>query len=267
MRTVSLTRARRAGLLMFGLAAGVMIGGCGGDDGGGTATTVAPTTVAPTTVAPTTAPPTTAPMGSDVEGLSYLIQGLLTTEQIGGGWVDQGRRIVPPGSDQLTGFLCADGEAAIAALGGRFDPQVSTSYVRPDDVGLTVSDSLMWGDREQVTADFESFVAALDACAGTTYTTPDLGELTLVVDEAPDLGVAAAAFHFEPVTPPTDTPWLRSQMTGVLLSDPSQPVALVVWVSALSIHDPPDLDVTDLDPAEYARIAEAAVDRIVEEGL
>jgi hypothetical protein len=282
MRTIPLTRARRAGLLMFGLAAGLMIGGCGGDDGGGTATTgastivapttlppttVAPTTVAPTTLPPTTAPPTTEPMGSNVESLSYLIQGLLTTEQIGGGWVDQGRRIVPPGSEQLSGFLCAEGETAVAALGGRFDPQVSTTYLRPDDVGLSVSDSLMWGDRDQVTADFESFVAALDACRGTTYTTADLGELTLTVDEAPDLGVAATAFRFGPVAPPTENPWLESQMTAVLLSDPSQPVALVVWVSALSIHDPFDLDVTKLDPAEYARITEAAVNRIVEEGL
>lgn len=191
----------------------------------------------------------------------------MTTEQIGGGWIDQGRKIVPPGSDQLTGFLCEEGDTAVADLGGRLDPQVSTRYKRPDDIGLSISESLMWGDRDQVTADFESLVRALNTCAGTTYTTTDLGELTLAVNEAPEIGVSAIAFHFGPATPPIDTPWIQSQMTAVLLSDPSEPVALVVSVSATSIHDPPDLGVTELDPAEYLRIVESAVNRIVEEGL
>lgn len=133
MRTVSMHR-RRVVLLVLGLSASAMIGACGSGD------EAADTTV-PATETPTSEVPTTEGMGSDVESLSYLIQGLLTTEQIGGGWIDQGRRIVPPGSDQLTGFLCQEGEAVVGALGGRLDPQVSTSYERPDDIGLSVSES------------------------------------------------------------------------------------------------------------------------------
>ncbi len=34
-------------------------------------------------------------MGANIESLSYLIQGLMNTEDIGGEWVDQGIPIVP----------------------------------------------------------------------------------------------------------------------------------------------------------------------------
>jgi hypothetical protein len=260
MRTHSKHRSR-AGLLIFGLAASATIVACGSDEDGAATTPVSGSET------PSTEVPSTEDMGSNVESLSYLIQGLMTTDQIGGGWIDQGRRIVPPGSDQLTGFLCEEGETTVAALGGRLDPQVSTSYERPDDVGLDVSESLMWGDRDQVTADFESLVEAVTACAGTTYATTELGELTLALDEPPDLGTSAVAFRFGPATPPSDTPWIESQLTTVLLSDPDEPVALVVSAVATKIHNPPDLDVTELDPAEYERIVETAVNRIVEEGL
>lgn len=263
MRTPSLHRFR-TGLLAFGLVSGVLVA-CGDD--GSTSTTDGPTTQVPTTPAATTPAPGATDMGSNVESLSYLIQGLLTTEQIGGGWVDQGRRIIPPGSDQLTGFLCPDGEAAVRALGGRFDPQVGTDHRRPDDVGLSVSESLMWGDREQVTADFETFTSAVEGCAGTPYTTTDIGELTLVVEDPPAVGVAAFAFRFAPTTTPTDTPWIDSQTTLVLLSDPAEPIALVLWVGATTVHDPAGTEVTTIDPAEYTRIVETAVSRIVDEGL
>jgi hypothetical protein len=124
----------------------------------------------------------------------------------------------------------------------------------------------MWGERDQVVSDFESFVTAVSACAG-TYTTTELGELTLVLDEAPELGTSSFGFHFGPTTPPSETPWIESQMTAILLSDPSQPVALVVSVSAVVLHDPSDLEVTEIDPAEYLRIVESAVNLIIDEGM
>ena len=60
----------------------LLAGACGDDDE--TANTTTASSTAPATVDSTTAPG----MGSNVESLSYLIQGLLTTEQIGGSWVD-----------------------------------------------------------------------------------------------------------------------------------------------------------------------------------
>jgi len=203
-------------------------------------------------------------MGSNVESLSYLIQGLLTTEQIGGGWVDQGRNIIPPGSNQLTGFLCADAEKIIEGFGGALDPQVSASYRRPGDQGLTVFESLMWGNRDDLTAMFAKFADAVRSCAGATYNTDELGQLRLVVDEAPELGVSAISFHFEPASPQTDNPWLAQRLTSVLMSDPNQPVALVVGVGAVNLYSPPDFTSTQLDPAEYLRIVTAAVNRILD---
>ena len=261
-----------------------LVGACGDDDTTSVATTGAvsePTTAASSSTEPSNTEPTiteststeptstepvpeTTSMGSNVESLSYLIQGLLTTEQIGGDWIDQGRQIVPPGSNQLSGFLCEEGEAAVTELGGRLDSQVSTSFRRPADVGLTVFESLMWGDRQQLTDDIASFTAAVEACGGAAYTTADLGEVSLGMDPAPDLGTAAVSFHFGPATVPSGTPWLEQRVTSVLLSDPSQPVALVVTVGALITHDPPTTEPTALEPAEYDRIVQAAVGRIMD---
>jgi hypothetical protein len=254
---------RNAGRIACGVAAVALIGACGDDDAT-TPTTAAPTTAPATTPSTTEPVPDTTSMGSNVESLSYLIQGLLTSEQIGGGWVDQGRQIVPPGSNQLAGFLCEEGEAAVAELGGRLDPQVSTSFRRASDVGLSVFENLMWGDRQQLTDDVAAFTAAVEACAGTAYATTDLGEVSLGMDPAPDLGTAAVSFHFGPATVPSDTPWLEQRVTTVLLSDPSQPVALVVTVGALVIHDPSTAEPTVLEPAEYDRIVAAAIDRIMQ---
>jgi len=88
--------------------------------------------------------------------------------------------------------------------------------------------------------------------------------LRLVVDEAPELGVSAISFHFEPASPQTDNPWLAQRLTSVLMSDPNQPVALVVGVGAVNLYSPPDFTSTQLDPAEYLRIVTAAVNRILD---
>ena len=118
----------------------------------------------------------------------------------------------------------------MASLADRLDPQVSTSFRRTNDLGLRVAETLMWGNRE----------------------------------EAPKLGTSAVAFRFGPATPQSANPWLEQQMTAVLLSDPSQPIALVVSVAAITVHDPPSAKTTTVEPAEFSRIVEAAVNRILE---
>ena len=203
-------------------------------------------------------------MGTNIESLSYLIQGLMNTEDIGGEWVDQGRQIVPPGSNQLTGYLCEEGEAAVAALEGRFDPQVSTSFRRPNDVGLNVFETLMWGERDQIVEDFETFTNAVELCDGKTYTTTDLGQLTLTIDDDPELGTEMISFRFGPPEGTLPTPWLEQRSTMILLSDPNEPVAIVVGIGASVIHDEPNDGSSDLEQSEYERIAKAAVNRILE---
>lgn len=255
------TRRRRSvGVFSAVVVTAGLLGACGDSDESSDSTTV---TTAATTTTPGTATTTTVPMGSNIESLSYLIQGLLTTEQIGGGWVDQGRTLIPAGSNQLSGFLCPEGETAVASLAGRLDPQVSTSFRRANDVGLIVSETLMWGNREEVVAGFASFVAAVNACKG-KYTTTELGEISLGVDQAPKLGTSALAYRFGPASPQTANPWLEQQVTAVLLSDPAQPVALVVTVVAATVHNPPSAKTTTVEPAEFSRIVEAAVKRILD---
>lgn len=246
MRTL-IDHPRKWGLLFVSSLLLVGTVACGDDDG-------------------TSSTTSTVPMGSNIESLSYLMQGLLTTEQIGGGWVDQGRKVIPPGSEQLTGFLCDDGESAVAALAGRLDPQVTTSFERESDVGLTLFETLMWGDREQLTEDFESFITAVQGCDGTTYTTDELGEVRLDVEETPSLGTSAITFRFGPSTAPTDGPWLEQKTTTVLLSDPGEDVALTISIGVTTVHDPSDLKTSTVDDAELQRVLSRAIERL-REGL
>ena len=153
---------------------------------------------------------------------------------------------------------------AVAALDGRSDPQVSTSFRRPGDVGLTVFETLMWGDRDEVVADFETLAAAVEGCAGSPYMTSELGEVVLTVDDTPALGTSAITFRFEPAEAGGDNPSLTQQMTMVLLSDPEQSVALVVSVGASTITDPAGAPAATLDEAELSRVTVAAVNRILD---
>lgn len=240
-----------------------VVASCGGDDD--TTVSSAPDSIAGSSEVPTTVveSTTSVPTGADVESLSYLIQGLLRTEEIGNGWVDQGRQIIPPGSDQLSGFLCAEGESAIAELAGSADPQVSTSFRREGDTGLTVFETLTWGDREQVIADFNAVADAVRACAGQSYTTADLGELSLTVESGLEYGSASISYRFGPPTPPSSNPWIEQRVTAVLLEEPSQPVAIVIGVGSTTLHDSSTSESAVIDDAEFDRIVNAAVDRIL----
>lgn len=205
---------------------------------------------------------TTDPMGADFESLSYLIQGLLRTDQIGNGWVDQGRQIIPPGSDQMTGFLCPEGDAVVARLEGRADPQVSTSFRRDEDEGVTVFETLMWGDRDRVIADFNSVSEGVKLCDGVVYSTDELGEVVFSVDPGSKYGSSSLAYGFAPATPPNSSPWLEQSVTTVLLEESDQPVAIMISIGTVTVHDPSSAEVTTLDVGEFERIVNAAVDRI-----
>lgn len=252
---------RRRGALAVAVAAVSIASACGGASKTAESST---TSVAESSTVPATEVPTTVPAGPDLVSLGYVLQALLTTNQIGGGWIDQGRQLVPAGSNQLSGFLCAEGEQAVAALGSRMDPQVTTTFRRPQDVGLSMFETMMLSDREQVIAAFHEFVAAVKSCGGKTYTTADLGEVSFVVDPTPKLGTEAIAFRFAPSKPQTANPWLEQQMTVVLLADPVQPVAAVLGIGASIAHDPARGDSTALEESEYQRIVQLAVNRILE---
>ena len=260
------SRVHRARLVVIGLGLIGALVACGDEEESGT--TAVPGSVSITSEASSTSSSlestTSLPMGANVESLSYLIQGLLRTDQIGNGWVDQGRQIVPPGSNQLTGFLCEEGDAVVAGLEGRADPQVSTTFRRDGDVGLTVFEGLMWGDREQVIADSDAVAEGVRACADQTYSTSELGEVELLVDQGPNYGSKSIAYRFGPSEPSTSNPWLEQTTTAVLLEEPNQPVALVVAVGTSTLHDPSGSEVSTIDDAEYQRIVKAAVDRILD---
>ena len=260
------SRVHSARLVVLGIVLAGMLIACGDEEESGT-TAVSDsvsTTLEASSTSSSVESTTSLPMGANVESLSYLIQGLLRTDQIGNGWVDQGRQIVPPGSNQMTGFLCEEGDAVVAGLEGRADPQVSTTFRRDGDVGLTVFESLMWGDRDQVIADFDAVAEGVRSCADQTYSTSELGEIKLSVDRGPSYGSKSIAYRFAPSVPSTSNPWLEQATTAVLLEEPNQPVALVIAVGATTVHDPSGAEVSTIEDAEYQRIVKAAVDRILE---
>lgn len=241
---------------------------CGDDDKAATTTTPAPTTTTmpATTVAPTTteAPEATAPDYTSLESLSYLIQGLLTTDQIGGGWVDRGRILVPPGSDQRGGFLCPEGQAIADPLGSTFDPLVSASYRGETEV--TAFESLLWGEQQRIKDNFTTWKSAVDICAGKQWETADLGTVGIeLLDLQPSFAYPSIAFALGPAEKGND-PWFESHGIEILLWEGSSEVAVVLQVGMTIAHSPSEAEVPQIDDAELLRIAETAVARL-EEGL
>ncbi len=165
---------------------------------------------------------------------------------------------------QRDGLLCADGQALVDEMGGRFDP-ITTNVFRTEPVPSTreyVTEMLLLGARDQVLADFATWESARGRCEGTEYETPDLGLLRFEQVEAPELGTDRVAYRYTPVQPP-HSPWIEGRSLTILLDDGSSDLAAVVEISVTGVHDPPDAPVTLVDDEEWFRIAEAAVAKIL----
>jgi hypothetical protein len=271
-RTISQATLTGLGFAALALSA---FSGCGSD--GDSTTTLAPATTEATSSTEASAVP-----ASNIESLSYLMQGLLTTPQIGGGWVDMGRVVVPPSTEPTTGPLCPDGQAIAEPIGSALNAQVHTTFQRVDGtqttapadtsgsavnpalVGGMVMESLLWDERQQVDEAFASMAAATEACIGNEWTDPEMGDTMMTTFDAPTLGTDSFTFGYTPATPPTSDPWAEIQGISILMSDPSSPVSVVISVSITVVHNNPDQQVAALDTDELIRIAEAAVARIVE---
>jgi hypothetical protein len=267
-------RATLRGLAIAALALPAFAG-CSSDDD-------STTTLAPATTGATSSTEAPADAASNIESLSYLMQGLLTTPQIGGGWVDMGRVIVPPSTEPTTGPLCPDGQAVAEPIGTTLNAQVHTTYQRDDGtqttapadpsestvnpalVGGMVMESLLWNERQQVDEAFAAMAAATKACVGMEWADPDMGNTLMTSFVAPTLGTDSFTSGYTPVTPPTSDPWAEIQGISILMSDPSSPVSIVITVSMTVVHNNPDQQVAALDTDELIRIAEAAVARIVD---
>jgi len=268
-------QARLGGLVIAALALSVFAG-CGSDDDSST------TTLAPVTTEATSSTEASADPASNIESLSYLMQGLLTTPQIGGGWVDMGRVIVPPSEEPSTGPLCPDGQAIAEPIGTTLNAQVHTTFQRVDRTattapadmsgsavnpaltGGTVMETLLQNERQQVDEAFAAIAAATEACIGTEWADPDMGNTVMTSFDAPALGTSSFAFGYTPATPPASDPWAEIQGISILMSDPSSPVSIVITVSLTVVHNNPDQQVAAPDTDELIRIAEAAVARIVD---
>jgi hypothetical protein len=267
--------ARAAAVVMATLTL-PFVAGCGSDDDTASTTLLPSTSESTSTTEPVVDPST------NVESLSYLMQGLLTTPQIGGGWVDMGRVIVPPSKEPSIGPLCPDGASLAEPIGTTLNAQVHTTFQRISDgqstastdasgqgtnpalVGGTAMETLLWNDRQQVDQAFAALAAATDACIGTQWSDVDMGEVVMNGFDAPTLGTDSFTFGYEPTTPPTSDPWAETKGISILLSDESSPVSIVVTVSITIVHNNPDQEVAELDTAELTRIAQAAVARIMD---
>jgi hypothetical protein len=157
-----------------------------------------------------------------------------------------------------TTYRRVDGTEATAAADG------SGSAVNPALLGGMVMEYLLWNERQQVDEAFAELAAATEACIGTEWTNPDMGNTVMISFDAPALGTRSFTFAFKPVTPPSSDPWAETQGISILMSDPSSPVSVVIGVSMTVVHNNPDEQVAALDTDELIRIAEAAVARIME---
>lgn len=273
-RTTRQTTLRGLALAALALP---LVAGCGSDDDSSVTSAPATTEATSSTEAP-------ADPASNIESLSYLMQGLLTTPQIGGGWVDMGRIIVPPSTAPTTGPLCPDGQTIAEPIGAILNGQVHTTYQRVDGtqtqtsaptdtngsavnpalVGGMVMESLLWNEREQVDEAFAALAAATEACIGKEWADPDMGNTAVTSFDAPTLGTSSFTFGYRPVTPPPSDPWAEIQGISILMSDPTSPVSIVITVSITVVHNNPDQEVAAPDTDEVIRIAEVAVARIMD---
>ncbi|HEX9977832.1 MAG TPA: hypothetical protein VGB41_04300, partial [Acidimicrobiia bacterium] len=199
--------------------------------------------------------------------LGFLIQGLLTTEEIGGGWVDQGRIVVPPsatGQELGGGVFCPEGQAIAEGIGPALDRQVFTSYRREGSARVT--ESLIPGHRDQLTQNFATWVSAVEACFDREpWDTPEAGILRMDRLDLPSLGAESIAYYLGPGADVGDDPWVEWQIMTILVTDldPSNDNAVVINVEVTIIHDPPDQPAPTLENDELVRIAEVAVGRFL----
>lgn len=199
--------------------------------------------------------------------LGFLIQGLLTTEEIGGGWVDQGRIVVPPsatGQELGGGVFCPEGQAIAEGIGPALDRQVFTSYRREGSARVT--ESLIPGHRDQLTQNFATWVSAVEACFDREpWDTPEAGILRMDRLDLPSLGAESIAYYLGPGADVGDDPWVEWQIMTILVTDldPSNDNAVVINVEVTIIHDPPYQPAPTLENDELVRIAEVAVGRFL----
>ena len=199
--------------------------------------------------------------------LGFLIQGLLTTEEIGGGWVDQGRIVVPPsatGQELGGGVFCPEGQAIAEGIGPALDRQVFTSYRREGSARVT--ESLIPGHRDQLTQNFATWVSAVEACFDREpWDTPEAGILRMDRLDLPSLGAESIAYYLGPGADVGDDPWVEWQIMTILVTDldPSNDNAVVINVEVTIIHDPPDQPAPTVENDELVRIAEVAVGRFL----
>jgi len=210
---------------------------------------------------------------ADPEEIGYLaglIQGLLTAEEIGGGWKDQGRVVVPVGAqDEAFGaaLLCPEGVALANPIGLALNELVFTHYRREGSPDLR--ESLLWGHEAALTEAFATGKAAVEACFDREpWDTPDMGALRMHRLDVPGLGTQSVAYYVGPGAQPGADPWLEMQVLSVLVAglDPANDNAVVVNLVVITIHDPAGAAVEMLDHQELIRIAEAAISKFTFDG-
>jgi len=243
------------------LTLALLAAACGSEDVEVTTTAQPATTTQATTT--TEAPGMTM---SQVDLLSGLLQGLLTTDEataaLGLTLVDRGRQVIPPGSEQRTGFLCPAGQAILDPLGSAYDPQVSVSFAPEGAEGHSawVTESLLYEEAEQNTADFATLVAAIDACAGIdAWTTPDVGLARIErLDWSRDLGDESYSYRIVFNEGTDQAPQMETKAIAIRVGPG------LLEVSATMIRDA--AEPTVIGDGGLRNVAEAALAKI-EEGL
>lgn len=211
---------------------------------------------------------------ADPEEIGYLaglFQGLLTSEEIGNGWLDQGRMVIPAGAQQ-EGFgaelLCPEGVALADPIGLTLNELVFTHYRREGSPDLR--EGILWGHEAALAEAFAIGKAVVEACFDREpWEAADMGALRMHRLDVPGLGTQSVAYYVGPGVPPGADPWLEMQVLSILVTglDPMNDLAVVVNLLVTTIHNnPPGTDIEMLDHEELVRIAEAAIDRFAFDG-
>jgi hypothetical protein len=196
-----------------------------------------------------------------------LLDGLLTTGEIGGGWIDQGRIAIPSGGSPREGttVLCPDGAVIAESLGSRLDPKVTTRYRQepPPAAGGFVWEAITAGEATQIAADFATWVDAMDACAGVdAWETPDAGPVSIDRLDGPAFGEQSAGYAVLIGDGSNGDPWLEMHLVSVLVA--ADGYARVLDLSTTVVHDQSTVTIPRIDDDELARIAAVAVEKLRE---
>jgi hypothetical protein len=193
----------------------------------------------------------------------FALPGLLTTDEIGGGWVDLGRNLVAP---PVPVELCSKGTSIEEDVLEQLMPLVSTTFRRAASPQLL--ETVKFGPRDELAAAFETWVGAANSCVGEpAWGTWTAGPIALErADLTVESGEGGETAAYRVIGGADPVPGLRIEeyVVRILVPelDPSNDMAAVITLQTFVVVGEAVQPVPTLDVEELTRVAQAAVDKL-----